>query len=482
MGFLTIFMLDARKFYIDGAWVQADSRQTLAVVNPATEQPFAEIAIATDADVDSAVSAARKAFIPYSMTSVDDRGDLLQALNDIYKRRLDEIGQTLSREMGAPIDMAIKSQAPAGRRHIRTTLHALQHFKWKRLSRRGTTRIVREPIGVCGLITPWNWPMNQMAAKVVPALAVGCTVVLKPSEIAPLSAMLLAEMIDEAGFPAGVFNLINGNGVDTGAALSAHPDVDMISFTGSTRAGKAVSVAAAATVKRVTLELGGKSPNIIFADADVSSAVKRGVKSCFYNTGQSCNLPSRMLVEASIYADVLHRAKGVANSVQVGDPARSGSHIGPLSSAAQFEKVQSLITSGIEQGATLLVGGAGRPQGLERGYFVRPTIFTDVTPAMRIFREEIFGPVLCITPFANEEEALALANDTVYGLASYVHSNDPARTKRLASRLRAGMVQINGASHSSDAPFGGYKQSGNGREFGEFGMREFLEVKSISYS
>ncbi len=473
-------MLDARKFYINGAWVNARERATLPVINPATEAPFAEVAAATPADVDAAVKAARKSFPSFAATRIDDRSDLLRALYEIYKRRSDEIGETLCKEMGAPIDMAIKSQAPAGRRHIRTTLRSLRHFKWERLNRDETTRIVYEPIGVCGLITPWNWPMNQIVAKVAPALATGCTVVLKPSEIAPLSALLFAEMIDEAGFPAGVFNLVTGDGEHTGAALSAHPDVDMISFTGSVRGGKAVTIAAAETIKRVALELGGKSPNIIFADADVARAVKRGVRSCFYNTGQSCNLPSRMLVEASVFSEACELAARVTADAKVDDPSRSGSHIGPLASAAQYARVQSYIAAGIEEGATLLAGGLGKPAGIERGYFVRPTVFTNVQPSMRIFREEIFGPVLCLLPFKDEEEALQLANDTPYGLSSYVHSGDSDRADRVARRLRAGTVQINSASHSSDAPFGGYKQSGNGREFGEYGMREFLELKSIS--
>lgn len=322
--------------------------------------------------------------------------------------------------------------------------------------------------------------MNQIMAKVVPALAVGCCVVIKPSERAPLSAMLFADMIHAAGFPAGAFNLVNGDGAGAGAMLSQHSQVDMISLTGSTRAGKAVSVAAAGTLKRVTLELGGKAPNIIFADADLQSAVKRGVRSCFYNSGQSCNLPSRMLVEHSCYAEVVMLAEKYAARVKVGDPAESGSHIGPLANALQFDRVQTLIAAGINEGARLLVGGLGKPPGFERGYFVRPTIFADVRPDMRIALEEIFGPVLCIMPFRDEQEAIELANDTVYGLASYVHSKDFERAQRIAGRIRAGMVQINGASHSSDAPFGGYKQSGNGREFGEYGMREFLEVKSIS--
>lgn len=472
--------LQSAKLYVNGEWVAAHAAETLEVVNPATEQPITQIANADHDDVELAVRAANGAFSSYAATSIEDRYALLSSLNDIYKRRLEDVGEVLSQEMGAPIDMAIGSQAPSGRRHIRTTLRALRRFKWERLSRRGTTRIVYEPIGTCALITPWNWPMNQIAAKAIPALAVGCTVVLKPSEVAPLSAMLFAEMIDEAGFPPGVFNLINGTGAGAGAALCAHPDVDMVSFTGSTRAGTAVTIAAAQTLKRVVLECGGKSPNLIFADADVQAVVKRGVKSCFYNTGQSCNLPSRMLVEASVYEEAVACAKSVGEAAKIGDPSIHGSHIGPLSSAAQYEKVQSLIASGIEQQATLLVGGLGKPAGFDTGYFVRPTIFSDVRRDLRVVQEEIFGPVLCMMPFEDENEAIELANDTPYGLAAYVRTADAERARRVASQIRAGIVQVNGESHSSDAPFGGYKQSGNGREFGEYGMREYLEVKSIS--
>ena len=473
-------MPDSRSFYLDGDWITPASKETISVINPATEQPISTITLANNRDVDRAVAAALAAFSGYAQTSVDQRKQLLQALDDIYKNNQRELGELISQEMGAPIDMATGSQVSAGRRHIKTTLRALRHFEWEHSGRSSGTRIVHEPIGVCALITPWNWPMNQIMAKVIPALAAGCCVVLKPSEKAPLSALLFADMIDAAGFPKGVFNLINGSGAQAGAMLSKHAQVDMISLTGSTRAGKEVSVAAAGTLKRVTLELGGKAPNIIFADADLKVAVKRGIKSCFYNSGQSCNLPSRMLVEHSCYADVLTLAKRVAESIDVGDPGQPGSHIGPLANAEQFDRVQALIAAGLEEGASLLVGGPGKPAGFERGYFVRPTIFINVHADMRIAREEIFGPVLCIMPFKDEEEALALANDTVYGLASYVHSGDVERAQRVARRIRAGMVQINGAPHRSDAPFGGYKQSGNGREFGEYGLREFLEVKSIS--
>lgn len=472
--------MDKRKFFINGAWVESQGSDTRAIVNPATEQAIATISLASSSDLDSAVAAARQAFEDYAFTDVAWRLDLLGELRTIYKRRQAEMAEVISKEMGAPIRMAMRSQAGAGRTHIRNTIRTLRRFKWKRSSRLGGTVIVYEPIGVCGLITPWNWPMNQITAKVVPALSAGCTVVLKPSEIAPLSAMLFAEMIEEAGFPDGVFNLINGDGEGAGAGLSRHEHVDMISLTGSTRAGRSVSIAAADTIKRVTLELGGKSPILIFADADIEAAVKRGVKSCFYNSGQSCNAPSRMLVEASVYGKVCEIAKRIAGQTKVGDPAEEGSHIGPLASATQYEKVQSMIALGITEGATLLVGGPDRPDGFERGYYARPTIFTDVQRDMQIFRKEIFGPVLCIMPFDDEEEAIEIANDTPYGLSAYAFTGSGKRAKRLAKRLRAGMVQINGASHSSDAPFGGYKQSGNGREFGEFGLKEFLEVKAIS--
>ncbi len=472
--------MDKLNFYIDGNWTEPSSTDTRDVINPATEKAIARISLASSEDLDRAAAAARDAFAKYSATDVSDRLDLIGALRSIYKRRLPELAEAISNEMGAPIRMATRSQAASGRAHIRTTMRTLRRFNWTRTSRHSGTTIAYEPIGVCGLITPWNWPMNQITAKVLPALAAGCTMVLKPSEIAPLSAMMFAEMIDEAGFPPGVFNLINGDGAGAGAALSGHPELDMISFTGSSRAGKAVSIAAANTIKRVTLELGGKSPFLIFADADVKAAVKRCVISCFYNTGQSCNAPTRMLVASSIYDRVVAYAKNIAKKTRIGKPSDEGSHIGPLASIDQYEKVQELINSGISEGATVIAGGPGKPLGFERGYYVRPTIFTDVDREMRIFREEIFGPVLCILPFSDEDEGVEIANDTPYGLSAYLFTEDKQRARRVSGLLRAGMVQINGASHSSDAPFGGYKQSGNGREFGEYGLMEYLEVKSIS--
>ena len=473
-------MLDKRKFYIDGGWVSPAQAQDLEVINPANEEPFAVISLGGAADVDRAVGAARKAFGDYSQTSVGDRLALMRKLQAIYDRRYDEVAKTISMEMGAPIDMAMRAQAATGKRHIATMIDTLERFEWERPNASGTTVVRLEPIGVCAMITPWNWPINQITAKVMPAIAAGCTAVLKPSEIAPLSGMLFAEMVDEAGFPAGVFNLVNGDGVGVGTLLSGHADVDMISFTGSTRAGTAVSKNAADAVKRVTLELGGKSPNLVFADTDVEAAVTRGVGACFNNTGQSCNAPTRMLVEASVYARALEVARSVGEKATVGDPAQSGSHIGPLVSQRQFDRVQDLIRSGIEEGANLLLGGAERPEGFDRGYYARPTVFADAEPHMRIVREEIFGPVLSVMPFSDEDEAITLANDTPYGLASYVQTGDPDRARRVSRRIRAGMVQINGAPHSPDTPFGGYKQSGNGREFGEYGLMEYLEHKSVS--
>ena len=473
-------MIEKRKFFIDGEWVDALANRSMDIVNPSTEETIAKIALGTSNDINKAVSAARRAFRQFSATSKKERLGLLGELRTIYKRRQSEMAEAISAEMGAPIRMAMRSQAASGRTHIRTTIRTLRRFKWRRPIKNSDTTIVYEPIGVCGLITPWNWPMNQITAKVIPALGAGCTVVLKPSEVAPLSAMLFAEFVDEAGFPPGVFNLVNGDGSEAGNALAAHPDVDMISLTGSTRAGRSVSKAASDTVKRVTLELGGKSPFLVFADADVEAAVKRCVKSCFYNSGQSCNAPTRMLVQDSIYDRVLQLAKDAAIRVKIDDPASEGSHIGPLANAVQFEKVQAMIKSGVDDGATVVVGGPGKPEGFTRGYYVRPTIFADVDQTMRIVNEEVFGPVLCIMPFSNTDQAVEMANDTPYGLSAYAWTGDAKRAKRLANELRAGMVQINGASLSANAPFGGYKQSGNGREFGEHGLKEFLEVKSIS--
>ncbi|MBD9624713.1 aldehyde dehydrogenase family protein [Ensifer sp. ENS06] len=471
-------MLDKRKFYINGAWVDPIVANDLEVLNPATEKPVAVISMGTAADIDRAVAAAKKAFATYSRTSVEERLALLEKLLAVYKRRYDEMVDTITMELGAPKTMTREQQADVGVGHLQGFIDALKRLKTRDRLPNGDV-ILREPIGVCGLITPWNWPINQIALKVVPALATGSTCVLKPSEFTPLNAMLYAEMVHEAGFPAGVFNLVNGDGVNAGAALSKHPDIDMMSFTGSTRAGIAVSKDAAETVKRVTLELGGKSPNIVFADADLEDRVTGSVLECFNNSGQSCDAPTRMLVERSVYDQVVEIAKRVGREAKVGDPTQEGGHIGPLVSHIQFGRVQALIEAGIAEGARLLVGGAGKPEGFETGYFVKPTIFADVNNEMRIAREEVFGPVLAIIPFDTEEEAIAIANDTNYGLAAYVQTGNPERAERVAGRLRAGMVHINGGPHRYGSPFGGYKQSGNGREGGIFGLEDYIEVKSI---
>jgi aldehyde dehydrogenase (NAD+) len=471
-------MRDKRKFYINGEWVAPLAENDLEVLNPATERPVAVISMGTADDIDRAVAAAKTAFPSYSRTSVEERLALLETLLAIYKRRYDEMAQTITLELGAPITMSREQQADVGVGHLQGFIDALKRLQARQVLGNGDV-VLREPIGVCGLITPWNWPINQIALKVVPALATGSTCVLKPSEFTPLNAMLYAEMIDEAGFPAGVFNLVNGDGVTAGAALSRHRDVDMMSFTGSTRAGIAVSRDAAETVKRVTLELGGKSPNIVFEDADLEDRITGSVLECFNNSGQSCDAPTRLLVQASVYQRAVEIAERVGREAAVGDPAQEGTHIGPVVSDVQFKRVQALIEAGIAEGARMLVGGPGRPDGFKTGYFVKPTIFADVDNSMRIAREEVFGPVLAIMPFETEEEAITIANDTNYGLAAYVQTGDPARAERVAARLRAGMVHINGAPHRYGSPFGGYKQSGNGREGGMFGLEDFLEVKTL---
>ncbi len=469
-------------FYIDGAWRAPIEAKSIEVINPANEKPYAVISAGSAKDIDLAVAAARKAFPSWSETPAAERIGYIRRLVEIYEARLDEMAKTISLEMGAPITLARESQAAAGLSHTKAFIAAFENFEFEEIlsPKYPNQTVVHEPIGVCGLITPWNWPMNQIALKVVPALAVGCTVVLKPSEIAPMSAMLFAEFVDQAGFPKGVFNLVNGEGPVVGEALSQHPDVDMMSFTGSTRAGTAVSRAAAATVKRVSLELGGKSPNIVFADADLEKTIARSLAHCFENTGQSCNAPTRMLVERTVYDKAVELAKKVAEGTKVGDPAEEGDHIGPLSSSIQFEKVQKLIQKGIEEGARLVAGGTGRPDGFSEGDFVKPTVFADVNNNMTIAREEIFGPVLAIIPFDTEEEAITIANDTPYGLAAYIQTGSPERAKRVARKLRAGMIQINGTSRAPGSPFGGYKQSGNGREGGKWGLEDFMEVKLIS--
>lgn len=475
-------LIQKTDFYIDGAWRAPIEAKSIEVINPANEKPYAVISAGSAKDIDLAVAAARKAFPSWSETSAADRIGYIRRLVEIYEARLEEMAKAISLEMGAPITLARESQAAAGLSHTKAFIAAFENFEFEELlsPKFSNQTIVREPIGVCGLITPWNWPMNQIALKVIPALAVGCTVILKPSEIAPMSAMLFAEFVDEAGFPQGVFNLVNGEGAVVGEALSQHPDVDMMSFTGSTRAGTAVSRAAAATVKRVSLELGGKSPNIVFADADLEKTIARSLAHCFENTGQSCNAPTRMLVERSVYDKAVELARKVAEGTKVGDPAEEGDHIGPLSSSIQFEKVQKLIQKGIDEGARLVAGGTGRPDGFTEGDFVKPTVFADVNNDMTIAREEIFGPVLAMIPFDTEEEAIAIANDTPYGLAAYIQTGSPERAKRVARKLRAGMVQINGTSRAPGSPFGGYKQSGNGREGGKWGLEDFMEVKLIS--
>ena len=470
-------MREMLQFYIDGQWVDPETPNTLDVINPATEEVCGRISLGSAADVDKAVAAAKRAFPSYSQTTREERLDLLNRILDEFKKRYDEVAEAIMDEMGAPWSVASGPQAGSGPQHIKATIRALQAYEFEERNR--DTLIVKEPIGVCGLITPWNWPVNQVACKVAPALAAGCTMVLKPSEIAPFDAMIFAEILDAAGVPAGVFNLVNGDGPGVGTALSQHPDIDMMSFTGSTRAGVAVAQNAAPTVKRVAQELGGKSANIILDDADFATAVKGGAEEMFFNTGQSCDAPSRMLVPADRMDEAAALAAEVAEATRVGDPRDEATEVGPLVSELQWNKVQGLINKGIEEGATVVAGGPGRPEGLETGYFVHPTVFRDVNNDMTIAREEIFGPVLSIIPYDSEDDAVSIANDTPYGLSGYVSSGDLDRARKVAARLRTGMVHINGAQGNAMAPFGGYKQSGNGREWGAHGMEEYLEVKSV---
>ena len=469
-------MKDCRQFYINGKWVEPAVAHDFPVINPATEEQISTISLGTAADVDRAVSAAERAFESYSETTIEQRLALLQKIIAVYQARMDEMAETISKEMGAPLWLAKAAQAPAGLAHFLEIVKVLGYFQFE--ESKGTTLLRKEPVGVCGLITPWNWPMNQIACKVAPALAAGCTVVLKPSELAPLSAYLLSRILDEAGVPPGVFNMVNGDGPTVGTAISSHPDIAMVSFTGSTRGGVAVATAAAPTVKRVTQELGGKSANIILEDADLESSVKEGAQACFRNTGQSCDAPTRMLVPRDKLEQAAATAKQAAENTTVADPAAKGS-IGPLASKAQFEKVQGLINRGIAEGAKLVTGGPGRPKGVTKGYFVRPTVFSAVANNMTIAREEIFGPVLSIIPYENEEDAVRIANDTVYGLSGYVTSGDVEHARRIAKRIRAGNVHINGARIDFAGCFGGYKQSGNGREWGEAGLEDYLELKAI---
>ena len=465
------------KFYINGAWVEPNDPKPFDVINPATEQVIGKIMLGNQQDVNKAVAAAKAAFQTFSRTTKAERIALLESILVAYKKRYSEMVETISQEMGAPLSLSKAAQAAMGPAHLGTVIEVLKNYEFE--EQRGTITLRREPIGVCGFITPWNWPINQIACKVFPALAAGCTMVLKPSEVAPLNAALFAEILHEAGVPKGVFNLVNGDGPTVGAALSSHPDVDMMSFTGSTRAGIQVAKAAADTVNRVAQELGGKSANIILDDADFNVAVAGGVQQICVNSGQSCNAPTRMLVPAARHAEAVAIAKAAAAKVKVGDPKVDGTTMGPVVSKVQFDKIQGLIQKGIDEGAELVCGGTGRPAGLTAGYYVQPTIFANVKNDMTIAREEVFGPVLAILPYRDDEDAIAIANDTVYGLSGYVSGKDPQRLQNVASRLRAGNVHVNGAGLDFKAPFGGYKQSGNGREWGEFGMEEFLEVKAV---
>jgi aldehyde dehydrogenase (NAD+) len=468
------------KSYINGAWVlPATSTATVDAVNPATEEVCAVVAVCGHDDADRAVQAARAAFDDYAATTLEHRIALVEKLITIFERRYDEMVKAISTEMGAPYDLSYDAQAESGPGHLRATVKAVREMAWDYDV--GTDGIVtHEPIGVCVLITPWNWPINQIVCKVGPALITGCTMVLKPSEMAPLSAQLFAEMVEEAGFPKGVFNMIHGTGASVGDTLTGHPEVDMISFTGSTRAGIQIAKNAADTVKRVAQELGGKSANIVFADSDLEAAVTRGVLHCYGNTGQSCNAPTRMLIEQSVYDEAVAIATRVAKAAQLGDPMDKGPHYGPVVSKAHYEKIQGLIQVGIDEGAQLVAGGTGRAEGFDRGYYVKPTVFAGVHNKMRIAQEEVFGPVLVLIPFKDEADAIAIANDSPYGLYAYVQTGDMDRARRVARLMRAGGVSINGTSQDYMAPFGGYKQSGNGREYGEFGVRDFLEIKSIS--
>ncbi|WP_285260535.1 aldehyde dehydrogenase family protein [Halopseudomonas bauzanensis] len=470
-------MSHQKQFYIAGQWVEPKGKDSIEVINPATEEAVATIALGNREDVDLAVAAARAAFEGYSQTSRDERIALLGRIIAVFQKRLDDVAGAISQEMGAPMSLAKGLQAPIGLGHFSVALEVLRNYSFE--EQIGTTLVVKEPIGVCGLITPWNWPMNQLACKIAPALATGCTTVLKPSEVAPLSALVLAEILDEAGVPAGVFNLVNGDGPTVGAAMSAHPDIDMMSFTGSTIAGRHVMKSGAETIKRVALELGGKSANILLDDANFEEMVTHGVMSCMNNSGQSCNAPTRMLVPNSRMEEVIAIAQVVAAKVKAGDPNAEDTVIGPVASKAQWNKIQGLITTGIEEGAKVIAGGPGRPDGVNNGYYVKPTIFANVTNDMTIAREEIFGPVLSIIGYANEEEAVRIANDTRYGLSGYISSGDLERARGIARRIRTGMVHLNGAALDPQAPFGGYKESGNGREWGHHGFEDFLEVKSL---
>lgn len=468
---------DCRQFYINGEWITPARVNDFSVTNPATEEQISIISLGSREDVDKAVSAAGRAFESYSEASVDDRMRLLQRVVEVYQSRIEEMAQIISAEMGSPITLSRAAQAPAGLAHFKAILKVLETFRFEVPS--GPTLMRKEAIGVCGLITPWNWPMNQIACKVAPALAAGCTMVLKPSEIAPLSAYFFAQILHDAGVPAGVFNLVNGDGPTVGAALASHPGIAMISFTGSVRAGIAVATAAAPSLKRVTQELGGKSANIILDDADLQTAVKQGAEACFRNTGQSCNAPTRMLVPHAMQTQAGEIARQTAESLKIGDPLTEDTWLGPLVSHAQFDKVQHFIKLGMDEGAKLVAGGTGKPAGLTKGYYAKPTVFAGVRNDMTIAREEIFGPVLCIIPYEDEDEAVRIANDSPYGLSGFVSSGNIDRARRLAKQVRTGNMHINSARIDFAASFGGYKHSGNGREWGEAGLNEYLELKAI---
>jgi len=473
-------MLEKKNFYINGAWVAPKNQKNIEVINPATEKACAVISLGGKEDINDAVIAAKAAFKTWGFSTKEERIALLEKLYELYKKRWNDIAEAITLEMGAPKDFSSKLQTGTGASHIKSFIGYLKDFEFERPlgEHAKNQRILYEPKGVCALITPWNWPMNQVCLKVIPALAAGCTMVLKPSELAPLSAIIIAELIDEAGFPKGVFNLVNGDGATTGDALTSHPDVNMISFTGSTRAGALISQNAAKDFKRLSLELGGKGANIIFKDSD-PEAIERGALRCFRNSGQSCNAPTRMLVEKSMYDEAIQRLKKYADEFKVDDPNKEGEHIGPVISETQFNKIQGLIQKGIDEGAKLISGGPGKPEGLKDGYYVKPTVFADVNNNMDIARTEIFGPVLSVIPFETEDEAIEIANDTDYGLTNYIQTQDKEKVQRVARKLRSGMVDVNGAGIAVDAPFGGYKHSGIGREAGKEGLIEFLEVKSV---
>jgi len=472
--------LNNQKFYINGQWVNPNSVQLMDVINPAHENIITQIAIGDEQDLNNAVKAAKDSFETWSLSSVEKRLKLLNNLRDIYQKRFNEMAVAITTEMGCPKDFSSNVQTQSGLDHLDDFIEQLKNFNFEnKFNEKSNNYITFEPIGVCGLITPWNWPINQIALKVIPALATGCTMVLKPSEIAPLSGILFAEMMDEAGFPAGVFNLINGDGAGVGTFMSGHPDIDLVSFTGSTRAGRLILQNASHTIKRVCLELGGKGGNIVFADAPLN-AVREGIRNVMSNSGQSCDAPTRMLVERSIYDRSVEEAVDEVSKIKVGSPEKNGDHIGPVVSQVQYDKIINLIELGKKEGANLAIGGSGRPQELDKGYYIQPTIFTNVTNEMEIAKSEIFGPVLSIIPFDSEEEAIKIVNDTEYGLGNYIQTSDMEKARRVAKKLRSGVVYINGHSMDSGTPFGGYRQSGNGREGGKWGLDEYLEVKTIT--